>query len=117
MIEGEVSCQGALQGLIAERLGQGTLEIIMDGEAERQQLISVLAENTARKMQIEFEDGRLCCSEPVRLRKSSRNRLSLRNAWGLNWRSVTLRDLLLSLDAKCASVLTASERDPLSFSA
>ena len=117
MIAGEVSYQGTLQGLITERLGQGVLEIVMDSEAERRQLMPVLAENTARKMQIEIEDGRLLLFGTNALQEVIKEPAFVEKRLGLNWRRVTPKDLLLSLDSNCVSVSPASERDPLPASA
>ncbi|MCZ0753793.1 ATP-binding cassette domain-containing protein [Aeromonas enteropelogenes] len=101
MIAGEVSYQGTLQDLITKRLGQGALEIVMDGEAERQRLMLVLAKNTARKMQIELEDGRLLLFGSSALRDVINEPAFVKKRMGLTWRSVTPKDLLLSLDANC----------------
>ncbi|HGY5298361.1 TPA: hypothetical protein ACNU26_003734 [Aeromonas salmonicida] len=101
MTAGEVCYQGSLQDLIAERLGHGALEIVMDGETERQRLMPILAMNTARKMQIELEDGRLLLFGTNELREIIKESAFAEKRMGLTWRNVTPKDLLLSLDSNC----------------
>lgn len=101
MTAGEVCYQGSLQDLIAERLGHGALEIVMDGETERQRLMPILAMNTARKMQIELEEGRLLLFGTNELREIIKESVFAEKRMGLTWRNVTPKDLLLSLDSNC----------------
>ncbi|MEF2509963.1 ATP-binding cassette domain-containing protein [Vibrio mimicus] len=108
MIAGEVSYQGTLQDLITERLGQGALEIVIDGEAERRRLMPVLEKNTARKMQIELEEGRLLLFGTNALQDVIKEPAFVEKRMGLTWRSVTPKDLLLSLDANCVPGSAAS---------
>ncbi|WP_305819461.1 hypothetical protein [Photobacterium leiognathi] len=96
MIDGKVSYQGRLKDLIYERLGEGTLEIIINKESEYRFIMSMFEGNCDCKMRIRPDDGRLLLfgkSTISHVLQSS----SIKNI-SFTWRNLTPKDLLLSIE-------------------
>lgn len=96
MIDGKVSYQGRLKDLIYERLGEGTLEIIINKESEYRFIMSMFEGNCDCKMRIRPDDGRLLLfgksTISYVLQSSSIKNISF------TWRNLTPKDLLLSIE-------------------